>query len=961
MSLITIRDIAFTLYKKQKINLLLLCSIFPTLILAQDGIPLVVNIDKNDYATSSQNRDITFDSQNLLYAANSSGLLEYNGSSWQLYSLPANTPVNSVLAGKNDRIYIGSFEEFGFFERNEYGKLQYTSLSNGIKFDNEYVEKIVAIGEKTYFLSSNSLFEYDNSTVKPFATPFTISSAQNINEELYCFSKGKGVSVFRNNKFETVISTSQLANDIPVFIFNYTPNSFLVLTKKNGLFFFDGKKCTKWETPINALLKSGNANNGTFISDSLFVVATNNRGIYIFDRKGKVKTEINASNGLQSNTVHCVYPDKTGNMWAAMDNGISQIQNNSDIRFIKPFKSNIGSIFSALFHNNHLYVATNQGVFYSKTEGQNFEVYPIPMLEGQANSLNIFDNQLICNHSNGTYLIDGEKATLLSDIKDATIIQRVLIHQKEVLLQCASKHLNVYKKNASGNWTFSHSIDDFLYPIRQMEVDIQGNIWVSHYYKGLFRIKLNHELTATERVDHYSAFNAQNEGKAINLFKIKGRIVFGDNKRYYTHDDINNVIIPYNLLNEQLSQINDIKKVSGIDDDVYWCITEKGFSKIYISDDRIELRRSIPFSYFNYDLPDQNKNIINSNENIIFCLNNGIAFLKERKSKNELNYIPELKIASVLSISNSDTTYLEISRNKKETIPYTSNNITFNVRYNYYDKGIQYIYKLEGLDNDFSTPTLSPQKEYNRLHTGKYTFHAIACDYLGNPLSSASYSFDIARPAYLNITAIMLYTVILIILLAIAFYLLRKYIRKSNLRIAKEQERLRREENEQKEKEIIKLRNNNLQSELYFKSKEMANSTFMLINKNNILIEIKNELTEQKEKLGNQYPSKYYNKIVSLIDSAVNLEDNWNVFQANFDRIHENFFRNLKTQFPELTSTDLKICALLRLNLSTKDIANFLGNTIRGVDSARYRLRKKLNIASNVDIVEFLIQFKGEE
>lgn len=183
-------------------------------------------------------------------------------------------------------------------------------------------------------------------------------------------------------------------------------------------------------------------------------------------------------------------------------------------------------------------------------------------------------------------------------------------------------------------------------------------------------------------------------------------------------------------------------------------------------------------------------------------------------------------------------------------------------------------------------------------------------------------------------------------------------MQKSKAKIAAEQEKLRREESERQEKEIIKLRNQNLEAELTFKGKELASSTMMLINKNEVLYEIKAELEAQKEKLGVHYPNKYFSKMVKLIEENLSSEDDWKIFQVNFDLIHESFFRNLRSQYPDLTPNDLKICSLLRLNLTTKDIANFLGISLRGVEIARYRLRKKLQLPTDKNLVDFLIEFK---
>ena len=98
--------------------------------------------------------------------------------------------------------------------------------------------------------------------------------------------------------------------------------------------------------------------------------------------------------------------------------------------------------------------------------------------------------------------------------------------------------------------------------------------------------------------------------------------------------------------------------------------------------------------------------------------------------------------------------------------------------------------------------------------------------------------------------------------------------------------------------------------------------------------------------------------MIKLMDQNISSDDDWQIFQTNFDRIHENFFRNLHTRYPELTSNDLRFCAYFRLNLTTKDIAHLMNISSKGVEVARYRIRKKINIPSEKNISEFLIEFK---
>lgn len=161
----------------------------------------------------------------------------------------------------------------------------------------------------------------------------------------------------------------------------------------------------------------------------------------------------------------------------------------------------------------------------------------------------------------------------------------------------------------------------------------------------------------------------------------------------------------------------------------------------------------------------------------------------------------------------------------------------------------------------------------------------------------------------------------------------------------------------EREQQIIELENKRLNDEILFKGKELTQSTMTIIENNKILLAIKEEIENHKRMLGSQYPNKYYQKLMDMIDNATSKGKEWDLFLSNFDLIHEHFFRNLRQRFPELTPNDLKLCALLRLNMSTKDMADMLNIGVRAVETARYRLRKKMELDSNVDLVQFLIDF----
>ena len=130
-----------------------------------------------------------------------------------------------------------------------------------------------------------------------------------------------------------------------------------------------------------------------------------------------------------------------------------------------------------------------------------------------------------------------------------------------------------------------------------------------------------------------------------------------------------------------------------------------------------------------------------------------------------------------------------------------------------------------------------------------------------------------------------------------------------------------------------------------------------LIKKNEILIKIKNQLNKVHSNITNKTPLSEMQKLIHIIDHHLTNEQDWELFEKNFTQVHESFLKKLKQDYPELTPGDLKLAAYLKMNLSSKEIAPLLNISIRGVENKRYRLRSKLNLQPQDNLIEFMMRY----
>lgn len=152
-----------------------------------------------------------------------------------------------------------------------------------------------------------------------------------------------------------------------------------------------------------------------------------------------------------------------------------------------------------------------------------------------------------------------------------------------------------------------------------------------------------------------------------------------------------------------------------------------------------------------------------------------------------------------------------------------------------------------------------------------------------------------------------------------------------------------------REQEIHKLEHERLTLDLDYKTRELSAATLHLINKNEVLNDLKNKLEASE----NSQPE--LRQVIRQIDQNINLDKDWQNFSRHFEEVHPGFFSKLKEKYSSLTPNEERLCAYLAINLNTKEISQMLNVTTAAVDKSRNRLRKKLGIAPDVNLTEFLL------
>ena len=924
---------------------------------------LVTHYSKQDYKAGNQNWSLDADKAGFIYAANNDGLLMFDGAKWELYSNPDQTIVRSVYASPDGRIYSGSFEECGYWEKDMNHEWKYVSLKPWMKhinLHNDEIWKIIPFKGKIYFQSFTSLLVYDQKSIRSIPVPGTIIFLLKAREHLFVQSVTGMLYELQGEILTSVDPSKTLGRSEVKTILPMPDETYLIGTTSHGLFRFDGKSIVPWNVEVNTPLKEAQINNA-LISGNHIVVGTIVNGIYILDLQGRIVAHLNTENYLQNNTVLSLCSDINGNIWAGLDKGIDRISVDPCVSIYQEKLEQLGAVYTAALFDNTLYIGTNRGVFYYSpdpvTTDFRFSGF-ISNSQGQVWDLENIDGTLICGHTNGTYQIKGNTLKRISFVSGGYAFRKIITRNGEHLIQSTYSPLVIYDRR-NGDWAYQHAVKGYQEPSRFLETDHLGNLWIGQSIKGLYKIRLSEELDSVTDLKMFGKSDGLPSDFDIHVFNVENRVVFTSGKLLYTWNDLTDKIIPYNELNYQLAGFESSTRIVKVLDNTYWFLKKDDIALFQIKNGKAKMLAKIYLPSYGIRMMDKYENVIGIDENrSLLCLDNGFAILNMKRLLSERNDNSKLFFRNMFCLDSKGQAKRMNPGNSVLLIPHSMNSLSVSFSYiNSNNVRNLFQYKLANIETEWSPVSENSSVSYTRLPKGEYKLMVRTLNESGMFTNPIILRFRVLPAWYESIVGYLLYTFVIfvIVIMSLSFY--RKRFLRKQARLRERAELLVVQQKQRSEKAIINLQNEKLQSEVRYKTIQLADSTMSLIKKNELLIEIRRELDQQKKVLGSQYPAYFSERIHSLINKNMSTDKDWEMFEVLFDQAHQDFFKRLKSTFPDLTQSDLKLCAYLKLNLSSKEIAPLLNISFRGVETRRYRLRRRLGLSSDSNLVDFILSF----
>jgi signal transduction histidine kinase/DNA-binding response OmpR family regulator len=722
------------------------------------GTPYIEEFTPDQYFGHTQIWDITQDEQGLIYIAYTGGVSQFDGKYWKEIS---NRPSASSLTFAPDgRIYAGQRGMMSVLVEDATSTYVLESLMPKIALEHQkvgVVREIENYKEDVVFRTGEALYIYHTASgsFKALQAKGEFISIACFGDRLIAFDSKLGLLEYINGDLLPMENGDQTIGLGVQEILPLGDDGLLLLTSSNGLFKFNEQGITYWEIELSNFLKGRLANTMKYLKGGYIGIATIGDGLFIINEEGRLIQKLNEKNGLISNIVYNLYQSPTGTLWVAMKGGINLIHVQLPFTFIDEKSGLKGSYNGLELHNDVLYICGDDGVYkkeitqpwQSLQKDDVFEHYD----ENQYGSTWVFikkGKDLFCGGGNGLFLV---KEQVLEPISDKPVFSVLDLKNPDAFILNGDDKLHLIRRE-SGKWKYKWEIKnfnqefDFMLEINNLE------FLGTESSDGLFRVQLNKKEDSVILVHQYSPDDGLPTIRSNRLYKHGDEVAITTRKGVYKLGLNRDRVIP----NEDYNELDSI---------VIFRLPQDPKGNIFLSD------AFGPYHYLrklkNGRYKWQSESFLGlktltpefvlpvDTQNVFIAGDKGLAhYNPSMPVRHDQAYVTLVRKVSTTT-KNDSLIFGGVSGTSSFILPYSENALSIEFSAAYYERGdeLQFQYRLDGFDDNWSVWDKSTEKEYTNLPHGDFQFQVKSRNIYGYEGQMATFNFSILPPWYFTIYA----------------------------------------------------------------------------------------------------------------------------------------------------------------------------------------------------------------
>lgn len=726
---------------------------------AEAGHPLFIqHFTPADYDRHPQNWDFTQDQRGIIYVANRTGLLEFDGATWRSYRIP-NQFVRSVATFRN-QVCVGGTAEFGCFYPNGNGELHYVSL---IPYLVESVAErgdvwtTLPVDNGVVFQSFQRLYRWDGSTLRTWDALNQFHKGFYVNGRYLVRDEGIGLMELVEDELVLVPGGEQLADErIDAMV--EVNGGILMVSRSSGLIRYGEDGFEYMPGSASMLGEVSRVYHGTTLSDGTIALATHDSRVLIISQQGQLLAVLAEDVGIEPGTmVVGAFSDRQDGLWLALDNGILRVDLPSPVTVFDARNGLGGQIYSVFRFDGRIWAGTTQGLFVMRENGSSGLYFEhMEGINGQVWGIEGHESSLFIASNDGTLLYDaGYTASRMLDRERSFAIKASFHDNDIVYVGLASGVARVIRQN--GTWVFEKLWDSSsASSLRSLIEEDESTIWVGTMSDGVYRLNLQNGRLV--QVDQFRSEEGLPSGTTTVSLR-GGEIAVVATGGVYRLDPDN----PGRFVIAESSQESISEDYFSANDDQgrTWVFDAKG-TRIYQQEGG-ELIEVTPSALrIGTLIGEGGTGMYSEPEGYVWLYSNQGLFRYDPYVEKDYD-IPYQALVRQVWVNGDSLIFAGYGSSSYEQprLRYALNDLRFTVAAPTFNAPANtlYSYRLRGFDDNWTAWGTDTYKEYTNLPNGTYTFQVRAMNVHGVESLVGSFAFRVLPPWYRTFWAYLVYTV----------------------------------------------------------------------------------------------------------------------------------------------------------------------------------------------------------
>jgi signal transduction histidine kinase/ligand-binding sensor domain-containing protein len=802
-------------------RLIITCLFILNCFIAWGQQTFIQNYPIEVYQGTTQNWAIRQDGQGVIYVANSGGVIRYDGVRWNLISLPGKEAVHAIDIDPANKIYVASPGDLGYFTRENKGNYKYQSLLLKLpksRRQNLDIFLIKVFNDEVFFWAYNHIYIYSNDR---FQILDVNSRGLIANSNRLYLLKHDSLWRYKNHLFEPELylgKTKTLAK--------YSPGSYLILDDRDQVRCIGEKnqQCLTCSAELNKSIKNLQVEHIQRLSNGNFAVSIGT-ALLFFNDNGKLLSRLEIDTPP---SWLLLFEDREHNLWINTDSNIIQAITSSPLSYYDSKNGLEGVIISLGKNENHQYVGTPNGILYQEDHDT---FTPLPQSEGITWNFFNFHSKLYACNEFGVLELDGKKVNRIAEIPWVTALCELRQHPERMLMGTSD---TLWLLQQKGHRWMKKKVSGFIAEMHHMQEDESGNIWISNYREGIWKLVLNTSMDSVVSITSYGKANGLPSNANNRLYRLGSQVVVATADGIYSYNASTNRFESDARYREAFGKgLCIYSLIESAEGDIYfWAALPEGKETAGTLKKQIDGSFKLSLTPFNKIAVNYNNTRVDVDAPLLIT-NSGEVWIGN--NQKIISYTPDQKVfynepiqLSIQKVWASDSLiYQSASKDSAHALSFAFNNFKIEFLSSFLEENEknQYQYKMDGFEDKWSKWTLAREAFFTNLSEGDYTFYVRTKNIYNVISEPVSFSFHINPPWYRTWLAYIAYIVTSVIFV---FFIVQLNVRRIN-----------------KQKEVLK-------AIVKEKTSELVNANEELLTQSNLLAEQNHHLHDAKIIIENQ-------------------------------------------------------------------------------------------------------------